>query len=160
MRQSLPLSDLARAVALFSKNVHDESLPTSIQTMSCKLLLNLVECIKDRSQKENAFPNGRELLMRMNEVFVQKFKTVAKLQLPVLVAKFKSQQQTNTTPSTPTTTEPIKTEQDIKTEDPTGITGDANPGVKPVEGDGNGADPRGMTGDRNFFLDRKFLIQT
>ena len=75
------ISDLARAVALFSKNVHDESLPTSIQTMSCKLLLNLVECIKDRSHKENAITNGRELLMRMNEVFVQKFKTVAKLQL-------------------------------------------------------------------------------
>ena len=79
-------------LALFSKNVHDESLPTSIQTMSCKLLLNLVECIKDRSHKENALQQGRELLMRMNEVFVQKFKTVAKLQLPVLVAKFKQQQ--------------------------------------------------------------------
>jgi hypothetical protein len=32
-----------RAVQLSSKNVHDESLPTSIQTMSCKLLLNLGE---------------------------------------------------------------------------------------------------------------------
>lgn len=28
VRQHLPLSDLARAVHLFSKNVHDESLPT------------------------------------------------------------------------------------------------------------------------------------
>ena len=89
VRQSLQLSDLARAVALFSKNVHDESLPTSIQTMSCKLLLNLVECIKARSEKESSIPVGRELLMRMNEVFVLKFKTVAKMQLPVLMAKHK-----------------------------------------------------------------------
>ena len=89
VRQSLQLSDLARAVALFSKNVHDESLPTSIQTMSCKLLLNLVECIKARSEKESSVPVGRELLMRMNEVFVLKFKTVAKMQLPVLMAKHK-----------------------------------------------------------------------
>ena len=120
VRQSLPLADLARAVALFSKNVHDESLPTSIQTMSCKLLLNLVECIKDRSLKENALQQGRELLMRMNEVFVQKFKTVAKLQLPVLVAKFKQQQTpaapVGTTPSTPTIVEAMKTEEGVKTE--------------------------------------------
>ena len=103
VRQSLPLSDLERAVALFSQNVHDESLPTSIQTMSCKLLLNLVECIKARSEKENCISKGRELLMRMNEVFVLKFKTVAKMQLPVLMAKHKQafQQQIPSTPTTP-----------------------------------------------------------
>ena len=90
VRQLLPLSDLTRAVQLFSRNVHDESLPTSIQTMSCKLLLNLVECIRTRSEHENT--NGRALLMRMMEVFVLKFKTVAKLQLPVLMAKHKGLQ--------------------------------------------------------------------
>ena len=57
--------------------------------MSCKLLLNLVECIKARSEKETCVNKGRELLMRMNEVFVLKFKTVAKMQLPVLMAKHK-----------------------------------------------------------------------
>ncbi|XP_069681279.1 transformation/transcription domain-associated protein isoform X3 [Periplaneta americana] len=89
VRQHLQLSDLARAVHLFSKNVHDESLPTSIQTMSCKLLLNLVECIRTRSEEEKG--QGRELLMRMLEVFVLKFKTIAKLQLPVLMSKCKPQ---------------------------------------------------------------------
>ncbi|KAH8009852.1 hypothetical protein HPB51_020200 [Rhipicephalus microplus] len=44
VRQHLPLNNLSSAVAVFSRNVHDESLPASIQTMSCKLLLNLVEC--------------------------------------------------------------------------------------------------------------------
>jgi len=110
VRQHLPVADLARAVHLFSRNVHDESLPTSIQTMSCKLLLNLVECIRNRCDQEtaaqaaaaaaqqvannsgqNSSPTSRELLMRMLEVFVLKFKTVSKLQLPVLVAKHRQQ---------------------------------------------------------------------
>jgi transformation/transcription domain-associated protein len=54
--------------------------------MSCKLLLNLVECIRARSEEEKG--QGRELLMRMLEVFVLKFKTIAKLQLPVLMSKW------------------------------------------------------------------------
>lgn len=83
VRQHLPMLDLARAVHLFSKNVHDESLPTSIQTMSCKLLLNLVECIRQRSDVENG--PGRELLIEMLEVFVLKFKSIVKLQLPALM---------------------------------------------------------------------------
>ena len=87
VRQHLPLADLSRAVQFSSKNMHDESLPTSIQTMSCKLLLNLVECIRQRSEQENG--NGKELLVKMMEVFVLKFKTVSNLQLPVLMVKHK-----------------------------------------------------------------------
>jgi len=83
VRQHLPMTDLARAVHLFAKNVHDESLPTSIQTMSCKLLLNLVECIRQRSDVENG--PGRDLLIEMLEVFVLKFKSIVKLQLPTLM---------------------------------------------------------------------------
>ena len=37
VRSHLPLHHLSLAVHLFSKNVHDESLPVSIQTMSCKV---------------------------------------------------------------------------------------------------------------------------
>ena len=85
VRQLLPLADLSRAVQFSSKNVHDESLPTSIQTMSCKLLLNLVDCIRQRSEQEGG--NGKELLVKMMEVFVLKFKTVSKLQLPILISK-------------------------------------------------------------------------
>jgi hypothetical protein len=59
-----------------------------IQTMSCKLLLNLVDCIRIRSDAENS-TEGRELLMRMLEVFVVKFKTIAKIQLPILTNKCK-----------------------------------------------------------------------
>jgi transformation/transcription domain-associated protein len=90
VRHMLPLKHLASAVHLFSKNVHDESLPTNIQTMSCKLLLNLVDLIRQRSETEAG--QGRQLLMRMLEVFVLKFKTIVKLQLPVLMNKWKAQE--------------------------------------------------------------------
>ncbi|GIY45230.1 hypothetical protein CDAR_3781 [Caerostris darwini] len=90
VRTHLPLRVLSLAVNVFSKNVHDESLVTTIQTMSCKLLLNLVECIRQRSDRENG--NGRELLMRMLEILVLKLKTIAKLQLPVLLQKVRQQQ--------------------------------------------------------------------
>ncbi|KPJ05489.1 Transformation/transcription domain-associated protein [Papilio xuthus] len=90
VRQHLPLTDLALAAHLFAKNVHDESLPTSIQTMSCKLLLNMVDCVRQRSEAEGTGtqPQGRQLLMRILEVFVLKFKTISKLQLPALMAKW------------------------------------------------------------------------
>lgn len=60
--------------------------------MSCKLLLNLVDCIRQRSESEGAAagaqPQGRQLLMRILEVFVLKFKTISKLQLPALMSKW------------------------------------------------------------------------
>ncbi|XP_053373271.1 transformation/transcription domain-associated protein-like isoform X1 [Mercenaria mercenaria] len=100
VRQALPMTELSMAVNLFSKNVHDESLLSSIQTMSCKLLLNLVDCIRQKSEQENG--NGRELLMRMLEVFVLKFKTIAKIQLPQILSKCQKQpNQTSTDPSKP-----------------------------------------------------------
>ncbi|XP_045594313.1 transformation/transcription domain-associated protein isoform X4 [Procambarus clarkii] len=94
VRQQLDMGALTRAVHLFSKNIHDETLPTSIQTMSCKLLLNLVDCIRTRSDANPSEPGaGRDLLIRMLHVFVNKFKTIAQLQLPYL--KNKQQQQLN-----------------------------------------------------------------
>ncbi|CAH0749160.1 unnamed protein product [Diatraea saccharalis] len=127
VRQHLPLSDLAIAAHLFSKNVHDESLPTSIQTMSCKLLLNLVDCIRQRSESEGATagaqPQGRLLLMRILEVFVLKFKTISKLQLPALMAKCKQNvppvatTTAVTTPSTPTTPAPNTPAVEVKMEE-------------------------------------------
>ncbi|ERE76894.1 transformation/transcription domain-associated protein [Cricetulus griseus] len=71
VRQHLPLSDLSLAVQLFAKNIDDESLPSSIQTMSCKLLLNLVDCIRSKSEQESG--NGRDVLMRMLEEDKQTF---------------------------------------------------------------------------------------
>ncbi|OWK61904.1 Transformation/transcription domain-associated protein [Lonchura striata] len=91
VRQHLPLNDLSLAVQLFAKNIDDESLPSSIQTMSCKLLLNLVDCIRSKSEQENG--NGRDILMRMLEVFVLKFHTIARYQLSVIFKKCKPQSE-------------------------------------------------------------------
>ncbi|XP_041366452.1 transformation/transcription domain-associated protein-like [Gigantopelta aegis] len=112
VRTALPLNDLSLAVNLFSKNVHDESLPSSIQTMSCRLLLNLVECIRLKSEQENG--NGRELLMRMLEVFVLKFKTIATVQLPLILQKCKQQAPANSTNSTSSTSTESKSPTDLK----------------------------------------------
>ena len=86
VRQHLTIGVLSKAVHLFSKNVHDESLPTSIQTMSCKLLLNLVDCIRQRSDSES--PVARDLLITMLRVFTLKFHTIAKMQLPLIMQKW------------------------------------------------------------------------
>ena len=42
IRANLTIGQLSQAVHLFSKNVHDDTLPVSIQTMSCKVRLQLV----------------------------------------------------------------------------------------------------------------------
>ncbi|XP_031549522.1 transformation/transcription domain-associated protein-like isoform X2 [Actinia tenebrosa] len=84
VRTHLPLPHLSLAVSMFSKNVHDDSLPVSIQTMSCKLLLNLVECIRQKSDEQGS---GREILMRMLEVFVRKFQSIAKHHIPAIFKK-------------------------------------------------------------------------
>ncbi|KAF7269505.1 transcription-associated protein Nipped-A isoform X2 [Rhynchophorus ferrugineus] len=120
VRQQLPLSDLARAVHLFSKNVHDDSLATTIQTMSCKLLLNLVECIRIKSDDENS-NEGRELLMRMLEVFVLKFKTIAKIQLPVLMNRNEQKKQEQINSITQQSNSEVKTEL-TESNDNTGST--------------------------------------
>uniref|UniRef100_A0A668ANL2 Transformation/transcription domain-associated protein n=1 Tax=Myripristis murdjan TaxID=586833 RepID=A0A668ANL2_9TELE len=91
VRQNLPLTDLSLAVQLFAKNIDDESLPSNIQTMSCKLLLNLVDCIRSKSEQENG--NGRDILMRMLEVFVLKFHTIARYQLVTIFKKCKPQSE-------------------------------------------------------------------
>ncbi|XP_059388031.1 transformation/transcription domain-associated protein isoform X2 [Carassius carassius] len=112
VRQNLPLTDLSLAVQLFAKNIDDESLPSSIQTMSCKLLLNLVDCIRSKSEQENG--NGRDILMRMLEVFVLKFHTIARYQLVSIFKKCKPQSEMGVVdtgvlpgvPATPTVTTP------------------------------------------------------
>ncbi|KAK7109588.1 transformation/transcription domain-associated protein-like isoform X2 [Littorina saxatilis] len=134
VRQSLPLHDLSLAVSLFSKNVHDESLPSTIQTMSCKLLLNLVECIRVKSEQDVG--NGRELLMRMLEVFVLKFKTIAKVQLPQILQKCKQNTASGTTTAAAVaaaaTTASAPTQQaQADTKPPPTPTTPAPPGTQP-----------------------------
>lgn len=47
VRTELSLVQLSKVVYLFSRNIHDATLPFNIQTMSAKLLLNLVSAWPD-----------------------------------------------------------------------------------------------------------------
>eukprot|EP00731_Ephydatia_muelleri_P010555 Em0005g1141a len=47
------------STCLLKMNVHDDTIPVSIQMMSCKLLLNLVESIRVKSEQDTG---ARELL--------------------------------------------------------------------------------------------------
>ncbi|KAL9917178.1 transcription-associated protein Nipped-A isoform 1-T1 [Glossina fuscipes fuscipes] len=89
VRQSLSLDVLEKAIKLFSKNVHDETLATGIQTMSCKLLLNLVDCVRQHSEVEPI--KARSLLTTLLKVFVYKFQTIANITLPTITQKLKGQ---------------------------------------------------------------------
>lgn len=86
VRQNLSLEVLEKAIKLFSKNVHDETLATGIQTMSCKLLLNLVDCVRHHSDMEPI--KARNLLTILLRVFVCKFESIATITLPALQQKW------------------------------------------------------------------------
>jgi transformation/transcription domain-associated protein len=59
VRGEMSLNQLARVVSLYARNIHDSTLPFTIQTMSAKLLLNLVEGIAKKNTPDN---EGRSLL--------------------------------------------------------------------------------------------------
>ncbi|XP_025986851.1 transformation/transcription domain-associated protein [Solenopsis invicta] len=88
VRLQLPLNDVSKAVHLYGKNLLDQTLPTAVQMVSCKLLMNLVDTVRQRSDAENS-TQGRELLIRILLVFVLKFKTIAKIYIPILRNKAK-----------------------------------------------------------------------
>lgn len=52
VRTELSLTQLSKVIFLYSRNIHDSSLPFTIQTMSAKLLLNLVEGIYRKNDLE------------------------------------------------------------------------------------------------------------
>ncbi|XP_065219244.1 transformation/transcription domain-associated protein isoform X2 [Planococcus citri] len=96
IRQHLSMPTIVKAVQLYSLNVHDETLPTGIETMSCKLLLNLVECIQQHSKADPNSTNeqsGYLLLSKILKICVLKFKTIVKLHLPFLQTRIKQMQQ-------------------------------------------------------------------
>ncbi|KAM9426090.1 transformation/transcription domain-associated protein [Pholidichthys leucotaenia] len=143
VRQNLPLADLSLAVQLFAKNIDDESLPSNIQTMSCKLLLNLVDCIRSKSEQENG--NGRDILMRMLEVFVLKFHTIARYQLISIFKKCKPQSEMGVVdpgalPGVPATPTPSTTPALPPPAPPTPVAAAPQPPATPVDRSGEKED--------------------
>jgi len=76
VRSELGMQHLSKVVYIFSCNIHDSTLPLSIQTTSVRLLLNLVENIFHKNE-----PEGRALLVRILHCLVAKFATL-RVQIP------------------------------------------------------------------------------
>ena len=81
VREKLTMPQLANIVYLYSRNIHDPTLPLSIQTLSAKILRTLVESIVCRNT-ENVI-QGRTLLICILDSFVNKFSSL-KSYIPTL----------------------------------------------------------------------------
>ncbi|CAF1003204.1 unnamed protein product, partial [Didymodactylos carnosus] len=75
IRQSLTFDDLVQVIRIYSKIIHDTTLPASVQIMCLKFLGNVAETIRQKADKEN---QAHDLLIRIVEILVFKFKVVAK----------------------------------------------------------------------------------
>lgn len=123
--------DAASAMNLFAKNLHDDTLPHHVQLLSCKAFSSLVGFIIAPLGDEKVEPRDiiavRDLLMRIIEVFVLKFKNIANSHLPQIMKRIKAQQAQsqsnqenitiNTNPSTPQKADVVKSQITV-TSDP------------------------------------------
>lgn len=87
VRDKLSMPQLSRAVHLFLRNILDDTLPLQIQTMSCKLLLNLVQILAPHKQDTTT---SRELLMYILHTFITKLESLAGCRIPRLLRFAKS----------------------------------------------------------------------
>lgn len=90
-------NDLVATFNLFAKNLHDNTLPASTQLMACRAFTSLIRFIPAPLTDENVEPRyiaqARDLLLRIIEVLVLKFKNIAVFHLPHIKKRLKSQQQ-------------------------------------------------------------------
>lgn len=84
VRMDLPPPMVGRVIGMYSRALHDPTLPNGIQTMSIKLLLNLVDTIAgDRFPLELR----RNFLLRILTTVLQKFYWMNKLVAEMLVRR-------------------------------------------------------------------------
>lgn len=69
VRADLTPAQIWKTVGVYCKNMQDDTLPTSFQIMSAKLLLNLVESIMKLPDKTE----GRQIMILILNAFVQRF---------------------------------------------------------------------------------------
>eukprot|EP01135_Chromosphaera_perkinsii_P011002 Nk52_evm36s2309 gene=Nk52_evmTU36s2309 len=74
VRDKLSLTQIASTVRVYCRVLHDSSLPVGIQTMSAKLLINLVECIASNPQLGG--DEGRKVLITIFDALVIKCGTL------------------------------------------------------------------------------------
>ena len=75
VRAELTPAQLRHTIMIYSNNLHDQTLPRSIQTMCAKLLLNLV----DRVMKIPNKSEGRQLLIMILDAFTEQLTTLNRL---------------------------------------------------------------------------------
>ena len=73
VRMDLTHAQLGHVIYLFSRNLHDASLPLTLHTISFRLMLTLVDCIYQRRHESN---EGRALLGKITEAFMQRLGTL------------------------------------------------------------------------------------
>ena len=76
IKGELSLQQLSRIVYVFSRNLHDTSLPLSVQSQSVRILLNLVDQIHRSSDATDGRHNGRALLVRILHTLTAKLEAL------------------------------------------------------------------------------------
>ncbi|KAK9721294.1 transcription-associated protein 1 [Basidiobolus ranarum] len=83
VRAELTTAQISRAIYIYSRNLHDPTLPSSIQGICAKLLLNLIDCIISMPNKTE----GRSLLIKILDTFTNKF-CALNLSFPEVLKQF------------------------------------------------------------------------
>ncbi|GAM17862.1 hypothetical protein SAMD00019534_010370 [Acytostelium subglobosum LB1] len=89
MRNDLTLAHIAKVVTLYSKHLHDSTNHFSIQAISAKLFISIVEYIPRKPDPEF---KARSIIYKIFEAFINKFVSLKK-QIPKLLQQQKQQQE-------------------------------------------------------------------
>jgi transformation/transcription domain-associated protein len=82
VRKQLSYAELCKAITYFSKCLHDPLLHTNLQNMCCRVLLGLIDCVRAKEQENNG---ARDMILKLLEVIVLKFKSLAKYHVSSLL---------------------------------------------------------------------------
>jgi transformation/transcription domain-associated protein len=96
-RKQLTYQEICKAFTYFSKSLHDPLLHINLQHMCCKVLLSLIESVKSKENEPTV--NPREFILKLLQVFVLKFKSIAKYQVTYLLENHESISNGKTTDS-------------------------------------------------------------
>lgn len=98
VRDELTLEQLACAIHTFLKNVLDNSLAMQIQTMSCRLLLNLVPILVPKATADGKV---RNLLIQILDTFVTKLGSLRTVQYTQVLHSVRAAQRAKTVRDAP-----------------------------------------------------------
>jgi hypothetical protein len=87
VRRSLTMDDVFKSMNCFSKYLIDQTITVHLHHMCCRILLNLLDCIKEKQDSE--VYNARELTLKILEIIVTKFEAIAKTQMPYYMMETK-----------------------------------------------------------------------